>query len=154
MYRAAAPRAITGYQGGGRGRGAKLKNSGFFRFLGVLGVRKGSRGFLEPVGAILHKYLPKRSHMDLFQSIFDDFCAFSQHFAAFPGCVGGLELRYSYASPQKIIYYSEGFNNLMLGFPKGLPMVGPKPWTKLFFVNWTQAMGHVEPCGAFWSQLA
>ena len=67
----------------------------------VLGVQKGSRGFLEPVGAILRKYQPKRRHMDLFQPTFDDFCAFSQHFAAIPGCVGALEIRYSYAPPKK-----------------------------------------------------
>ena len=53
--------------------------------------------------------------MDQFQLIFDDFCTFPQHFAAFPGYVGALEIRCSYAPPKKIIYYSEGFNNLVLG---------------------------------------
>ena len=58
-------------------------------------------GFPEPVGAILHKYQPKGSHMELFQSIFNDFVHFPSIFAAFPSCIRGLEIRYSYAPPQK-----------------------------------------------------
>ena len=80
-----------------------IKIYDFLYLLGVLGVRKGSRGFLEPVGAILRKYQPKPSHMNLFQSIFDDFCAFSQHFAAFPSCIRGLEIRYNYPPSQKSV---------------------------------------------------
>ena len=81
-----AHKGLIGPQGPGGALGPP--KPGFFA---VLGPGRHSRGFTEPVGAILHKYQPKRSHMDLFQSIFDDFCAFSLYFAAFPGCVGGLE---------------------------------------------------------------
>ncbi len=68
------PQAIRGPQGPQGAPGPE--NLDFYMFLAVLGAGRNLRSFPEHVGTILAKYQPKRTHPDLFQSIFYIFMHF------------------------------------------------------------------------------
>ena len=57
-------------------QGSPAQNLDFGGFSLVLGAGRRPRGFLEPMGTMLCKYQPKRSHMDLFWSLHGVFVYF------------------------------------------------------------------------------
>ena len=67
-HSAAAPRAITGYQGG------KIKKSQIFVLFDCFKGPEGFQGVPGARGYILTEFGPKRTHQTLVHTKFDDFC--------------------------------------------------------------------------------